>query len=439
MTEYTKVTIQKSRSHKAEKKTSEKPLISVVIPVYNTAKFISECLDSLLIQNYHNLEIICVDDGSTDSSAAIIRHYMAKDKRIKYIYQKNQGQSVARNNGMQQATGKYVMFLDSDDKLIYNAVLQCVETVLSKKVDIVLFNMEMFLPSGEHFPCFTGPLFENPYPILFSEFTEIAINFTNAATGFFDLDIIREHNITFPEGMIYEDWVFMTHLMTSGNYKIFWLNTPLYWYRRDFAQSTTSNITRKCLDLLAAYKMANEYLSATPDRNKQLYINDYKIVNEAVGFFLSRIVMCSDESIVVDYLKGMLDIFSGFTYTYLLCLCNNLTRERRSFALSVYDLISKSPSEADLIAFFRKYSSLDTVNTRKPVKDVSSAKSEKPGMTVIIRKIYAGIKKILRSMLPSYRVSLDVREKVERMNNELISLNTRVNSISCQLNDISRR
>ena len=91
--------------------------VSIIVPIYNTEKYLKACLDSILGQTYKNLEIILVDDGSADSSGQIIDNYAKKDHRIKVIHQKNQGQSAARNNGLKEATGDYIGFIDSDDKI----------------------------------------------------------------------------------------------------------------------------------------------------------------------------------------------------------------------------------------------------------------------------------------------------------------------------------
>ena len=93
------------------------PKISIIVPVYNTAKYLPACLGSIINQTYHNLEIILVDDGSTDDSNEVISKYAKNDSRIKTIRQNNQGQSSARNTGLKKVTGDYVSFIDSDDKI----------------------------------------------------------------------------------------------------------------------------------------------------------------------------------------------------------------------------------------------------------------------------------------------------------------------------------
>ncbi len=93
------------------------PKISVIVPVYNSEKYLPRCLDSIVNQTLEDIEIICVDDGSTDGSAAILNEYAIRDERIKVIIQKNGGSSLARNIGIARATGKYIGFVDADDHI----------------------------------------------------------------------------------------------------------------------------------------------------------------------------------------------------------------------------------------------------------------------------------------------------------------------------------
>ena len=90
-------------------------LVSIIIPVYNTAQYLKRCLDSIINQTLEDIEIICINDGSTDNSPQVLQEYAAKDNRIKLINQENQGLSCTRNNGMNLASGEYIGFVDSDD------------------------------------------------------------------------------------------------------------------------------------------------------------------------------------------------------------------------------------------------------------------------------------------------------------------------------------
>ena len=93
----------------------EKVMISVIVPVYNVENYLGKCLDSLINQTYKDIEIICINDGSTDNSLNILREYEQMDSRIIIIDQKNGGLSNARNIGLKEAAGEYIMFVDSDD------------------------------------------------------------------------------------------------------------------------------------------------------------------------------------------------------------------------------------------------------------------------------------------------------------------------------------
>ena len=89
--------------------------VSIIVPIYNKEKYLEKCLDSILGQTYRDLEIILVDDGSTDNSLVICQHYAEKDPRIKIYHKPNGGVSSARNLGLEKSTGKYISFVDPDD------------------------------------------------------------------------------------------------------------------------------------------------------------------------------------------------------------------------------------------------------------------------------------------------------------------------------------
>ena len=116
-----------------------KPLFSIIIPVFNTEKYISRCLDSVLIDNA-DIEIICIDDGSTDNSLQICKQYEQKDARVKVITQENMGVSFARNTGMCAASGEWLFFVDSDDVVSYD--YYDIIKNLEETVDIGVFDSD---------------------------------------------------------------------------------------------------------------------------------------------------------------------------------------------------------------------------------------------------------------------------------------------------------
>ena len=118
-------------------------LISVIMPVYNTGKYLERCLNSIINQTYTNWELIAVNDGSTDNSLEILKSYAQKDNRIIVLEQENQGQSVARNNGIKVAKGEYILMMDSDDLLIDNKIGILLDIAIRNKPDILTAD---FLP-----------------------------------------------------------------------------------------------------------------------------------------------------------------------------------------------------------------------------------------------------------------------------------------------------
>lgn len=125
----------------------EKKKISIIVPAYNIADYLGRCLDSLLAQSYENLEIIVVDDGSSDQTAEVLDTYAAKDSRIIAVYQSNQGVSAARNHGLDLATGDYIGFTDGDDFVESDMFAFLVQLLEEKRVDIAHCGYQMVFPN----------------------------------------------------------------------------------------------------------------------------------------------------------------------------------------------------------------------------------------------------------------------------------------------------
>jgi glycosyltransferase involved in cell wall biosynthesis len=113
------------------------PLVSIIIPVYNTEQYLDQCLDSCINQTYTNLEIICINDGSTDNSLKVLEQYAKTDNRIKVIDKKNEGVGIARNTGIEVATSEWISFLDSDDFLELDTIYQLLSSTTDKNVDVI--------------------------------------------------------------------------------------------------------------------------------------------------------------------------------------------------------------------------------------------------------------------------------------------------------------
>lgn len=137
--------LQLNEIDKELKYCEEHPLVSVIVPVYNVYEYVSECLTSIIMSTYENLEIIIVNDGSTDGVEEILEFYNDKEPRVKLIYQSNQGLGYARNTGLKYATGEYVMFVDSDDVIHSKMIEMMVQELLTHEYcDVAMCNFEKF-------------------------------------------------------------------------------------------------------------------------------------------------------------------------------------------------------------------------------------------------------------------------------------------------------
>lgn len=176
--------------------------ISIIVPVYNTAPWLSRCLDSICTQSYRNLEILCVNDGSTDNSAEILEEYAAKDSRIKIFTQENAGLSAARNTGLKHATGEWVTGVDSDDYLCPDIYEQCVK-LCSERVDIVFFGVRVFTTEGAEL---NNDYFALPeageYELLPAQAGKLNACFWDKL---WRRSMLTEHNLQFPVGLVHED------------------------------------------------------------------------------------------------------------------------------------------------------------------------------------------------------------------------------------------
>lgn len=191
------------------------PIISIIIPVYNVEQFLRECLDSVVNQTLRNIEIICVNDGSTDKSLAILEEYRKKDSRITVISQENRGPSAARNRGMQHARGEYIYFIDSDDYIELDALEKASQIATKNHLDVILFGREVFYESEE-----MAQRINFKYKTI-SKATEIITGYEYMRManeqGIVIMTVwcalwrhafLRDNEITFKEGIIHEDNLF---------------------------------------------------------------------------------------------------------------------------------------------------------------------------------------------------------------------------------------
>ena len=231
-----------------------KPLLTVVIPVYNVEKYLDRCLKSILIQEWKNYDIILVDDGSTDRSPQICDDYVKAYDFISVIHKENGGLSEARNTGLSQAKGEYIYFPDSDDWLEPDTFIALAEALESQKCDIISFNREFV--KGEEDVIISDPV---ETQVFNGKDAFVHMLKHSYITGFANDKIYRkslfvDHDILFPKGKYYEDLGTNYKLFLSAK-KVYATNQKYYHYLIDNPDSITQSWNeKKFRDMFEFYK-----------------------------------------------------------------------------------------------------------------------------------------------------------------------------------------
>ncbi len=216
-------------------------LVSVIVPLYNVEKYVDECLTSLRDQHYRTLEIIVIDDGSTDRSAEIVARHAADDPRIRVVRQPNGGLGAARNAGIRNARGDYLCFVDSDDVMPAHGVLRMVNTAERSGSDLVVGALARFDSNGRRRPKWMHLHSETRIGVSPSDFPQIVRN--NYTPGkLYRTDFWRRCGLWFREGVAYEDQPLVTQLYARAS-RIDVLPMVTYeWRRRDDASSISQQV-----------------------------------------------------------------------------------------------------------------------------------------------------------------------------------------------------
>ena len=248
--------------------------ISVIVPVYNTERYLASCLDSLLAQTFQDWEAICVDDGSTDECKNILQHDGLKDKRLKIIAQKNKGLSSARTAGLDYAKGEYVFFLDSDDIIPEYALEMMLKIAEITNVPVVASESSAISNKA---PRFNYQVFRHPL----TDFVKNNRIFSSAWNKLYRADILKTHR--FIKGIYFEDWPFLTTLMGQIN-QFATTDIPCYIYRNDNDSITRSSFNTKKVDsYITGIKFVYDNFKNSPDliwAQKRIAVASKMLINK---------------------------------------------------------------------------------------------------------------------------------------------------------------
>ena len=228
---------------------SEK-VVSIIVPVYNVEAYLSQCVDSLVNQTYPHIEIILVDDGSTDASGRICDEYAQRDTRIRVIHKPNGGQSEARNTALSVAAGYYVMYVDSDDWIAIDTVEKCL-AILEKnsEIDLLEFGTIDYIDGvPAEYQSYSGGS-ENEQMSGLNALRSYSLgNLPSPLAGGKVCVIDKVKELRFLDGRLHEDNVYVFEALTKVNY-YYYLNEPLYFYRRNRVGATTQLLNFKIQDM----------------------------------------------------------------------------------------------------------------------------------------------------------------------------------------------
>lgn len=247
-------------------------LVSIIVPVYKVEKYIDDCIRSLVSQTYSNIEIILVDDGSPDSSRLKCYNWSQKDNRIILVTQDNLGVSVARNCGIEHASGKWIIFVDADDIIVYDLIEHLVQVSYERAINTVVSEYKMFkedkIPKGNK-ECFKGTSI-----ISTDEIRRLRQGYFCWGI-LFDKEIIDKNHIRFaPELCNLED-VYFVSIYCSFIKNAAYVEGKGYWYR-----ITQNSITSNCVNIEWQVESWNKLLHAYNNyvSNNSLNVNRYKMI-----------------------------------------------------------------------------------------------------------------------------------------------------------------
>ena len=253
------------------------PLISVIVPVYNVEKYLKQCLDSILVQTFSNIEIICVNDGSTDNSRKILEEYKNKDSRIKIVDKKNGGLSSARNAGMKVAVGEFISFIDSDDWIEPTMLEKLYESMTTHNTDITICAVHQFdeqkQKNDDSNKYYTLEYFDE-------SFDNCAFSYVDVRPFIMDVCVmawnklyrrshIDECQAEFPEGLIFEDGPFFFSIFFKTK-RVSIVRDFLYNYRINRTGSIIQKAGKKFLDVIDVVELMFNSIKNEP------FFNDIK-------------------------------------------------------------------------------------------------------------------------------------------------------------------
>ncbi len=281
-------------------------LVSVIVPVYNVAPYLKEAIDSVICQSYPYLEIILINDGSTDGSKDICEQYALRDERIKLINQNNRGLSAARNEGLNAATGEFIAFLDSDDAYYPNFLETLLNAILSYDTDLAMckcktYQTESNMKSDEH----RRKTVPSILPGLYDRDNSLRALLGGAINPGVWNKLYKKklwESVRFPEGFVYEEVRTLYQILDISE-SMYVCEDPLYLHRKRHGSITETCSQKNISDWFLAYSYFDDFvLENTPSvfTGKMLEDSRRQRMHTMVRFY----GLYSGDQLYKEYLRG---------------------------------------------------------------------------------------------------------------------------------------
>lgn len=297
--------------------------VSLIIPVYNVSAFLGKCLDSVQAQTYKDLEVIIVNDGSTDNSLEIIESYVAANANFKAYTIENSGQGGARNYGLERASGDYIAFLDSDDYISSDCIERMAETALEENSDIVVCNCydvredgSVIFKSENNIANKTTSVFETP-TILFNRVAPWGKLFKRQIFG----------DLRFATRVWYEDMRLIPKLYLNAE-RISYIDDALFYYVQRAGSTMNNKNAVRNLEIIETFDSLFDYYKekGVYDTFKQEL--EYLVIDHVAIATVTRVALCNSED-RKEVLKKLEQYLAGFEGLYSNKYIPNLTRNKR--------------------------------------------------------------------------------------------------------------
>lgn len=302
---------------------ADKILVSVIIPVYNTADYIKQTVESICNQTLRNIEILLINDGSTDNSLDIMQEMSTIDSRIKVFSQHNQGPSVSRNVGINNAKGQYIYFMDSDDLLESNTLETCYNECLNNQLDFAYFDAKAFTDDND---LDVPDLKYNRQQHIDSNILYRGIDSFNKQVKewcytpsvcllFINLNFLKSIHLSFYHGIIHEDQLFTAQLYLAASRTKY---LPYLFYNRRFRKNSIMTTPFRWKNISSYLVVADNLLILAQNSNQE--------ISHSVNLFLEQMLNAAVWNAHILPLKERLKLFKIISKAPYLPLINNKTR-----------------------------------------------------------------------------------------------------------------